>query len=105
MEAPILPPVSAGLFWCLVFDVGPPCGSLRKLTLRSRIGRVYYATPASLPRRWAVRGLHQGQQSVWAASTGRTHDCKRPLCCTPIYLLPGGGHPHMKTREFTVQFW
>ena len=44
--------------------------------------------------------LHQGQQSVWAASTGRTHDCKRPLCCTPNYLLPGGGHPHMKRREF-----
>ena len=46
------------------------------------------------------RGLHQGQQSVWAASTGRTHDCKRPLCGTPNYLLPGGGHPHMKGREF-----
>ena len=41
-----------------------------------------------------------GQQSVWAASKGRTHDCKRPLCCTPNYLLPGGGHPHMKRREF-----
>jgi hypothetical protein len=23
MEAPFLPPVSAGLFWCLVFDVCP----------------------------------------------------------------------------------
>jgi hypothetical protein len=30
----------------------------------------------------------------------RTHDCKRPLCGTPNYLLPGGGHPHMKRREF-----
>src|SRR3954468_12603706 len=48
----------------------------------------------------SVRGLHQGQQSVWAASTGRTHDCKRPLCGTPNYLLPGGGHPHMKRRDF-----
>src|SRR3954470_694398 len=48
----------------------------------------------------SVRGLHQGQQSGWAASKGRTHDCKRPLCGTPNYLLPGGGHPHMRRREF-----
>src|SRR5262249_51226533 len=33
-------------------------------------------------------------------STGRTHDCKRPLRCTPNDLLPGGGHPHMKRRAF-----
>jgi hypothetical protein len=32
--------------------------------------------------------------SGWAASKGRTHDCKRPLCCTRNYLLPGGGHSH-----------
>ena len=32
--------------------------------------------------------------------TGRTHDCKRPQCCTPNYLVPGGGHPHMRRREF-----
>src|SRR3954467_5382829 len=25
---------------------------------------------------------------------------QRPLCCTPNYLLPGGGHPHMKRRNF-----
>jgi hypothetical protein len=31
---------------------------------------------------------------------GRTHDCKRPLCGTQHFLLPGGGHPHMKRREF-----
>jgi hypothetical protein len=29
-----------------------------------------------------------------------THDCKRLLCGTRSYLLPGGGHPHMKRREF-----
>ena len=68
------------------------------------------ATERSLTLRWDVdpvrmmrprfAELHQGQQSVWAASTGRTHDCKRPLCGTPNYLLPGGGHPHMKRREF-----
>src|SRR5262249_4784833 len=34
------------------------------------------------------------------APTGRTHDCKRPLRCTPNDLLPGGGHPHMKRRTF-----
>src|SRR5215470_4600865 len=34
------------------------------------------------------------------ASTDRTHDCKRPLRCTPNDLLPGGGHPHMKRRDF-----
>ena len=41
----------------------------------------------------SVRGPHQGQQSTRAAPTGRTHDCKRPLRCTPNDLLPGGGHP------------
>src|SRR5262249_20812383 len=48
----------------------------------------------------SVRAPHQGQQSTRTAPTGRTHDCKRPLCCTPNDLLPGGGHPHMKRREF-----
>src|SRR5262249_2137998 len=48
----------------------------------------------------SVRALHQGQQSTRTAPTGRTHDCKRPLRCTPNNLLPGGGHPHMKRREF-----
>src|SRR6185503_14826759 len=48
----------------------------------------------------SVRGPHQGQQSFRTASTGRTHDCKRPLCSTPIELLPSGGHPHMRRREF-----
>src|SRR5262245_22754006 len=48
----------------------------------------------------SVRGPHQGQQSTRTASTGRTHDCKRPLRCTPNDLLPGGGHPHMNRREF-----
>src|SRR5262249_9477138 len=51
----------------------------------------------------SVRGPHQDQQSIRTASTGRTHDCKRPLCCTPKDLLPGGGHPHMiRRREFTL---
>src|SRR5262245_12699835 len=48
----------------------------------------------------SVRGLHQGQQSLRTAPTGRTHDCKRLLCGTLHFLLPGGGHPHMKRREF-----
>src|SRR5262245_19215901 len=48
----------------------------------------------------SVRGPHQGQQSTRTAPTGRTHDCKRSLRCTPNDLLPGGGHPHMKRREF-----
>src|SRR5262249_33852453 len=39
-------------------------------------------------------------QSTRTAPTGRTHDCKRPLRCTPNDLLPGGGHPHMRRREF-----
>src|SRR5438132_8878693 len=29
-----------------------------------------------------------------------THDYKRHLCGTLHFLLPGGGHPHMKRREF-----
>src|SRR6266566_1282755 len=28
-----------------------------------------------------------------------THDYKRLLCGTLHFLLPGGGHPHMKRRE------
>src|SRR6516165_8527015 len=48
----------------------------------------------------SVRGPHQGQQSTRTAPTGRTHDCKRPLCCTPNDLLPGGGHLHMNRRDF-----
>src|SRR5262249_54151502 len=48
----------------------------------------------------SVRGPHQGQQSTRTAPTGRTHECKRPLRCTPNDLLPGGGHPHMNRRAF-----
>src|SRR5262245_8337151 len=48
----------------------------------------------------SVSGPHQGQQSIRTARTGRTHDCKRLLCRTLNFLLPGGGHPHMKRREF-----
>src|SRR5215467_4628716 len=48
----------------------------------------------------SVRAPHQGQQSTRTAPTGRTHDCKRPLRCTPNDLLPGGGHPHMRRRAF-----
>src|SRR6478609_355362 len=48
---------------------------------------------------WAVM-LRQNEYQPRAAGTGRTHDCKRLLCGTRSYLLPGGGHPHMKRREF-----
>ena len=51
----------------------------------------------------SVRAPHQGQQSTRTAPTGRTHDCKRPLRCTPNDLLPGGGHPHMKRRAFIAR--
>src|SRR6516225_5181495 len=47
----------------------------------------------------SVRGPHQGQQSTRTAPTGRTHDCKRLLCGTLNFLLPGGGHPHMMRRR------
>src|SRR6516164_6759389 len=47
----------------------------------------------------SVRAPHQGQQSTRTAPTGRTHDCKRPLCCTPNDLLPGRGHPHMNVSS------
>src|SRR5262247_4522345 len=48
----------------------------------------------------SVRGLHQGQQSLRTAPTGRTHDCKRLLCGTLHFLLPGGGQPTTNRREF-----
>src|SRR5258706_7156264 len=41
-----------------------------------------------------------GPAVLRAAGTGRPHDCKRLLCGTLHFLLPGGGHPHMKRREF-----
>src|SRR5262249_48741355 len=50
----------------------------------------------------SVRGPHQGQQSTRTAPTGRTHDCKRLLCGTLHFLLPGGGHPHMRRRDFIM---
>ena len=48
---------------------------------RGRFG----ATLIPLNDEASVRGLHQGQQSVWAASTG-THDCNRPQCGTRCQL-------------------
>src|SRR5262249_15389006 len=53
-------------------------------------------------RHLSAKLLHQGQQSIRTASTGRTPDCKRPLCCTPKDLLPGGGHPHMIRRREVI---
>src|SRR5262249_12245408 len=47
----------------------------------------------------SIRGTHQGQQSLRAASTGRTHDCKRRLHLADRILLQGGGHPHMRRRD------
>src|SRR5436309_6591696 len=44
-------------------------------------------------RRFSVRRC-----DLWRSS--RTHDCKRLLCGTLHFLLPGGGHPHMKRRQF-----
>src|SRR5436309_6611903 len=44
-------------------------------------------------RRFSVRRC-----DLWRSS--RTHDCKRLLCGTLHFLLPGGGHPHMRRREF-----
>src|SRR5262249_15430460 len=68
------------------------------------------ATERSLPSHWDIDPArvmrprfadpHQGQQSIRTASTGRTHDCKRLLCGTLHFLLPGGGHPHMRRRQF-----
>jgi hypothetical protein len=46
---------------------------------------------------FSARGFHQSSR---IAGTGLTHDCKRLLCGTRSYLLPGGGHPHMKRRKF-----
>jgi hypothetical protein len=46
---------------------------------------------------FSVGGLHRSSRT---RGTGRTHDCKRLLCGTRTYLLPGGGHPRMKRRQF-----
>ena len=57
----------------------------------------YSQSPAS--RREHYRAQYPvTHQSVRAASTGRTHDCKRPQCCTPNNLLPCRGLPHMRGR-------
>src|SRR5262249_46122970 len=52
----------------------------------------------------SIRGTHQGQQSARAASTGRTHDCKRRLHLAGQNLLQGGGHPHMRRRHLLPMF-
>jgi hypothetical protein len=41
---------------------------------------------------------HLRRRRTWR----RRLDCKRLLCGTLHFLLPGGGHPHMKRREFTT---
>jgi len=49
-----------------------------------------------------MRGTHQGQQSARTASTGRTHDRKRPLHHAQHDLLHSGGHPHLRRRDFAI---
>ena len=46
MEAPFLPPVSAGLFWCLVFAVCPNCVAREGV----RFARDYCRLPEELAR-------------------------------------------------------
>ena len=53
----------------------------------ARVMRTRFAHPI---RASSPPGLHQ--------QAG--HDCKQPLRWTPNDLLPGGGHPQMKRREF-----
>jgi hypothetical protein len=38
-------------------------------------------------------------QEINSAIEAADHDCKRPLCSTQHFLLPGGGHPHMNRRK------
>ena len=64
---------------------------------------LHWESSSRLNDEGSVRGTHQGQQSVRTASTGRTHDCKRSLCGASKSLLPGGGHPHMRRREFITR--
>ena len=56
MEAPFLPPVSAGLFWCLVFAVCPIALPERECDLRETI--VGYQR--SRPRWPGLRSHHRG---------------------------------------------
>ena len=66
------------------------------------------ATEGSLTLRWDVDPVRvmrpRFADSIRASSRFGLHqqaglDCKRRMCGTPNYLLPGGGHPHMSTRR------
>src|ERR1700704_239588 len=50
MEAPFLPPVSAGLFWCLVFDVCPT--GVKHVWIVPPARRAWSAIPYALETDW-----------------------------------------------------
>jgi hypothetical protein len=70
------------------------------------------ATERSLPFHWDIDPARMMRprfaDSIRASSPAGLReqaghmDCKRLLCGTLHFLLPGGGHPHMKRREFIL---
>src|SRR5262245_28140082 len=66
------------------------------------------ATERSLPLHWDIDPARvmrpRFADSIRASSPSGLHEqaghMKRLLCGTLHFLLPGGGHPHMKRREF-----
>src|SRR5215470_12805880 len=68
------------------------------------------ATERSLPLHWDIDPARvmrpRFADSIRASNPSGLREqaghmiCKQPLCGTLHFLLPGGGHPHMKRREF-----
>src|SRR3979411_2325887 len=72
--------------------VGRSDATERSLALRWEVDPVRMMRPrfADSIRPSSRFGLHQQAGHMTASD----------LCCTSNYLLPGGGHPHMRRREF-----
>src|SRR5262249_48033005 len=80
----------------------------RAMTRDGTVGRSD-ATERSLPFHWDIDPARvmrpRFADSIRASSPSglreqATYDCKRLLCGSLHFLLPGGGHPHMRRREF-----
>ena len=72
MEAPLLPPVSAGLFWCLVFDV-----FLAQFDLKENQSKLF----AAAARRYARSGARSVAERARPDHLRRSVNLSAATCC------------------------